>query len=161
MFFQGHAPCGVVAVGAGVGACIFSLGQLACCVVAVLNGSAQGSGFFDEAPCLVVVKAVSVAVGVGDSDELVLRVPALLGALVQTVDGLYQAAQGVVAVLSGVACGVGDLKGLMFCTAIEHQNSPQPQNGQTNGEIKIPNPVAPSNMQGLRLKKPYPYRLQN
>ena len=161
VFFQGHAPCGVVAVGAGVGACIFSLGQLACCVVAVLNGSAQGSGFFDEAPCLVVVKAVSVAVGVGDSDELVLRVPALLGALVETVDGLYQAAQGVVAVLSGVACGVGDLKGLMFCTAIEHQNSPQPQNGQTNGEIKIPNPVAPSNMQGLRLKKPYPYRLQN
>ena len=161
VFFQGHAPGGVVGVGAGVGACIRSFGQLVCCVIAVLNGAAQGSGFFDEAPCLVVVKAVGVAVGVGDGGEVVLCVPALLGALVETVDGLYQAAQGVVAVLSGVACGVGDLKGLMFCTAIEHQNSPQPQNGQTNGEIKIPNPVAPSNMQGLRLKKPYPYRLQN
>jgi hypothetical protein len=50
---------------------------------------------------------VGVAVGVGDGDELVLRVPALLGALVQAVDGLYQAAQGVVAVQGGVACGVG------------------------------------------------------
>lgn len=60
--------------------------------------------------CLVVVKAVGVAVGVGDGGEVVLCVPALLGALVETVDGLYQAAQGVVAVLSGVACGVASVR---------------------------------------------------
>lgn len=51
VFFQGEAASGVVAVGAGVAACVGALGQVACGVVAVFNGAAQGAGFFDEATC--------------------------------------------------------------------------------------------------------------
>ena len=63
--FLRHAPCLVVAVGAGVATSVGALCELAGCVVLQRYGAAQRSGFFDELARFVVFELVGIAIGIG------------------------------------------------------------------------------------------------
>ena len=102
-----HAPSLVVGVGTCVAACIGSLGEVACWVVGVLDGAAQGAGFFDELFGFVVGKAVGVALGVGEAGEVVVCVPGLLSFAACGVGGLDEVPQAVVLAEGGFAGRVG------------------------------------------------------
>ena len=105
---------GIVGVVGDHAATVGLLGQIAGCVVLVLDGAAVGARLLDEIVHAVVDIVRRDALGIGDRDQIVAVVVAVVGIVEIGIRHRDEAVQGIKGLISGAGQGVFDLGEVAF-----------------------------------------------